>query len=128
MLRLVYIATGGAIGAVARYSVSGWVQNFGQGTFPWGTLFVNTAGSLLIGLFFGLSELTSVSPAARLFFAVGFLGAFTTFSTYSLETLNLLRDKETMLAFVNIGLNNLLTLAFVFGGYLLSRYVVTFLK
>lgn len=128
MLKLFYVATGGALGAVARFAVSGWVQNLGRGAFPWGTLFVNTAGSLLIGLLFGLSELTSVSPAARLLLAVGFLGGFTTFSTYSLETLNLLRDKETLLALANVGLNNLLAVASVFIGYVLSRFVVAFLK
>ena len=128
MLRLVCIAAGGAIGAVARYGVSGWTQNISPGTFPWGTLCVNTVGSLVIGLFWGLSEPTGISPSVRFFFAIGFLGAFTTFSTYSLETLNLLRDKETLLAFVNIGLNNLLALVFVFGGYFLSRYIITLLK
>ncbi len=128
MLKLICIATGGAIGAVARFSISGCVQNAAQGTFPWGTLCVNTAGSLLIGLFLGLSELTSVSPAARLFVAIGFLGAFTTFSTYSIETLNLLRERETVLGLVNIGLNNLLALTCVFGGYFLSRYVIALVR
>ena len=128
MFRLFYIAAGGALGALARHGVSGWAQNLGRGAFPWGTLCVNATGSLLIGLLFGLSELTSVPPAARLLLAVGFLGAFTTFSTYSLETLNLLRDKETLLAFANVGLNNLLAVASVFAGYLLSRFVITLLK
>jgi len=128
MLEFVLIAAGGAIGAVARYGLSGWVQNLGGGSFPSGTLFVNTAGSLLMGLFWGLSELVPVSPAVRLLFAVGFLGSFTTFSTFSLETFTLLRDKETMLGLANIGLNNLLALVFVFGGYFLSRSIVNFLK
>lgn len=128
MLKFVYIAAGGALGAIARFGVSGWVQNFSRGTFPWGTLCVNTVGSLLIGALFGLSELTSISPAARLFLAVGFLGAFTTFSTYSLETLNLLRDKETLLALANVGLNNSLAMVSVFMGYVLTRFVIAFLK
>ncbi|MFH1719227.1 MAG: fluoride efflux transporter CrcB [Planctomycetota bacterium] len=128
MLKFVCIAAGGAIGAVARYGLSGWVQNLGGGSFPLGTLFVNAAGSLLMGLFWGLSELVPVSPVVRLFFAVGFLGSFTTFSTFSLETFTLLRDKETMLGLANIGLNNLLALVFVFGGYFLSRSVINFLK
>jgi CrcB protein len=128
ILRFVYIATGGAIGAVARYGMSGWIQNLTESSFPWGTLCVNTVGSLFIGLFWGLSELTPVSPTVRLFFSIGFIGAFTTFSTYSLETLNLLRDKEMMLSFVNIALNNILALVFVFGGYFLSRYILGVLK
>lgn len=97
MLKFFCIAAGGALGAVARYGVSGWVQNAAPATFPWGTLCVNAVGSMLIGVFLGISELTPVSSALRLLFAVGFLGAFTTFSTYSLETLNMFRDKETML-------------------------------
>jgi CrcB protein len=128
MVKIIYIAVGGAIGAVVRYGMSGWVQNISRGGFPMGTLCVNTLGSLLIGLFWGLTELTPVSPAVRLFFAIGFLGSFTTFSTYSVETLGLLRDKETMLGLMNIGLNNLLALVFVFGGYFFSRYIVNLLK
>ena len=124
MMKLVFIASGGAVGAVVRYGVSGWVQNAAQGAFPWGTLCVNVAGSLLIGLFWGLSELTSLSPAVRLFFAIGFLGSFTTFSTFSLETFSLLRDRETMLALTNIGLNNVLSLACVFAGYFSTCYIL----
>jgi CrcB protein len=128
MLKLICIASGGAIGAIARFSISGCLQNGTPGTFPWGTLCVNTVGSLLIGLFLGLSELVPVSPTVKLFVAVGFLGAFTTFSTYSVETLNLLRDRQTFLGLMNIGLNNLLALACVFGGYFLSRYAITLAK
>ena len=116
------------MGAAARYSVSGWVQNAGPATFPWGTLCVNVVGSLLIGVFLGISELTPAPSAVRLLFAVGFLGAFTTFSTYSLETLNLFRDKEAMLGLINIGLNNSLSLAAVFTAYFLSRSVVTLIR
>ena len=128
MLKLFCIAAGGALGAVARYGLSGCVQNVAPATFPWGTLCVNTVGSLLIGVFLGISELTPVSPAVRLLFAVGFLGAFTTFSTYSMETLNLFRDKEAMLGLMNIGLNNSISLLAVFGAYFLSRSVVTSLR
>ena len=128
MMKLVYIASGGAIGAVVRYGISGWVQNMTPGSFPWGTLCVNTVGSLVIGLFWGFSELTSISPAVRLFFTIGFLGSFTTFSTFSLETFGLLRDRETMLGLMNIGLNNLLAIVFVFAGYFLSRCSLSLLK
>ncbi len=128
MLNFFYIAAGGALGAVARYSVSGCVQGIGPATFPWGTLCVNTVGSLFIGVFLGISELTPVPSAARLLFAVGFLGAFTTFSAYSLETLNLFRAKEAMLGLVNIGLNNSLSLAAVFAAYFLSRSVITLVR
>lgn len=128
MMKFVYIASGGAIGAVARYAISGYIQNLAQGVFPWGTLSVNAIGSLLIGVFCGLSELTPVSPVAKLFFAIGFLGAFTTFSTFSLETFSLLRDRETMLGLMNIGLNNLLSLVLVFVGYFSCCYVLNVRK
>jgi CrcB protein len=128
MMKVVYVALGGAVGAVVRYNVSGWVQNATQGAFPWGTLYVNAGGSLLIGLFWGLTELTPVSPGVRLFFAIGFLGSFTTFSTFSLETFGLLRDRETMLSLMNIGLNNVLALLGVFAGYFFSRYIISLIK
>ena len=128
MMKLIYIACGGALGAAFRYGISGFIQNMTPGSFPWGTLCVNTVGSLIIGIFWGLSELTSISPVIRLFFAIGFLGSFTTFSTFSLETFNLLRDREMMLGIINVGLNNLLAIMFVFGGYFLSRYSYSLLK
>ena len=128
MLKLFCIAAGGALGAVARYGLSPLVQNVTPGTFPLGTLCVNAVGSLLIGVFLAVSELTPVSPAVRLLFAVGFLGAFTTFSTYSMETLKLFRDKEAMLGLMNIGLNNSISLLAVCGAYFLSRSVVTSLR
>ncbi|MBN2315608.1 MAG: fluoride efflux transporter CrcB [Sedimentisphaerales bacterium] len=128
MLKFLFIAAGGAIGAIFRYSLSGWIQSVVPGSLPWGTLCVNTAGSLLMGIFWGLSELTPISPAVRLFFAIGFLGSFTTFSTFSVETFGLLRDRETVLGLMNIGLNNVLALVFVFGGYFLSRSLLNVFK
>jgi CrcB protein len=128
MLKLLSIAAGGAVGAIFRYSLSGWIQSIVPGSLPWGTLCVNTVGSLLMGVFWGLSELTPISPGIRLFFAIGFLGSFTTFSTFSVETFGLLRDRETLLGLMNIGLNNVLALVFVFGGYFLSRSILNVLK
>jgi len=81
-----------------------------------------------MGVFWGLSELIPISPVVRLFFAIGFLGSFTTFSTFSVETFSLLRDRETFLGLMKIGLNNVLTLAFVFGGYFFSRSMLNTLK
>ena len=128
MFKFFCIAGGGALGAVTRYYVSGLIQNVAPATFPWGTLCVNAAGSLLIGAFLGISDSNPVSSAARLLFTVGFLGAFTTFSTYSLETLNLFRDKETMLGLMNIGLNNALSLVAVLGAFLVSRTAIALVR
>jgi CrcB protein len=87
-----YVALGGSLGAVLRYALAGWVQQLAGGLFPWGTLFVNVVGSFLIGWFYETALRTLVAPELRLFFAVGVLGAFTTFSTFSYEILGLLRE------------------------------------
>lgn len=91
---LVYIAVGGALGAVARWSVAGWVQQATGGTFPWGTFAVNVLGAFLLGFAFLYMEQTVLSADLRRFLTVGFLGAFTTFSTFSYETVTLLQDGE----------------------------------
>ena len=89
---LVWVALGGALGAVARYGLSGWVQSGSAGTFPWGTLVVNILGCFLLGFAFRVLQLSALSPALRGAVTVGFLGAFTTFSTFSLEAIGLIQD------------------------------------
>jgi CrcB protein len=89
------VALGGALGSVLRWVVSGLVQRAVASGFPWGTVAVNAAGSLLIGLVAAVAlERALVSPATRLFLIPGLLGGFTTFSAYSYETLALLRDGQ----------------------------------
>jgi len=85
------VALGGALGAVARYLASGWIQDASRSFFPWGTLWVNVAGSLLLG--FALVWLQA-SAEVRALVTIGFLGSFTTFSTFSYETMAMLRDGE----------------------------------
>lgn len=93
-MTLVYVALGGALGAVARYGVSGWVQAGAGAGFPAGTLVVNVAGSFLIGLSFRYLEAVPASPELRALIAIGLLGSFTTFSTFSFEAVALLQDGE----------------------------------
>lgn len=97
MILYLLIALGGALGSVARFAVSGFVaQHYGE-TFPWGTLTVNVVGSFIIGFFATLTAPEGrglVGPAGRQFFMTGVLGGFTTFSSFSLQTLNLARDGE----------------------------------
>ena len=89
---LCWIAAGGALGAVARFGVVSGADRLGV-PFPWGTLVVNASGALLIGLVLGtLAEHTRFDEVVRPFFVVGVLGAFTTFSAFSMETLLLLED------------------------------------
>lgn len=89
---LIYVMVGGALGAAARYGLGGWVQDWSGSTFPWGTLVVNVSGSFLIGLSVHLLEALPVSVEMRALVTIGLLGAFTTFSTFSYETLMLARE------------------------------------
>ena len=106
MQNYLIIGIGGFLGAITRYTVSVWIgQRWGR-TFPMGTFFINVSGSFLIALVMSLSiERFMINPQWRLFLAVGFLGAYTTFSTFEFETGNLLRDGEWMIAGLNVVLS-----------------------
>lgn len=115
-MTLVGIALGGAMGALARYGLSGWIHARLGAAFPWGTLGVNVLGSFLIGLCFSYLQHTSLPPEAREFVAIGLLGAFTTFSTFTWETAALLQDGEWTRAALYVGGSLLLGLAAVLAG------------
>jgi len=119
--RILAIAVAGALGALARYGFAGLVQRWAGARFPVGTLAVNVAGCFLIGLLATYSlERWSISPTARTALLVGFLGAFTTFSTFSYETLALLREGALWRAGLNVGLSLLLCLAATWAGVMLA--------
>jgi fluoride exporter len=103
----IIIGLGGFIGANVRYWVSTWaVAQFGL-TFPWGTLIINFTGSLLLAVFIGwAAKHSTIDPRVRLFLAVGFFGAYTTFSTYAAETVALLQTGNTIGAITNILITN----------------------
>jgi CrcB protein len=127
MLGLVFIAIGGGIGALLRYVISGLTHRYLDGIFAWGTLFVNLIGSFAIGFFWELvGRLASAN--LRLFVFIGLLGAFTTFSTYSLETFNLLRDGEIKLGLLNILASNIFGIILVFFGFIASRYLTSLFR
>ena len=114
-----WVAVGAALGGVARYGLSGLIaRGFGE-TFPWGTLIVNVVGSFLIGVIAvvtGPDGRLLVGTAARQFMMVGVLGGFTTFSSFSLQTLTLIQDGEWLYAVGNVFSSVLFCLAAVWLG------------
>jgi len=101
MLQVLFVALGGAIGSAARYLVGGWFAARFGAAFPYGTFVVNVTGSFIVGLFLAYAqERVSLSPYWRLFIAVGFVGGYTTFSTFEYESIRLLQDGEMLLATV----------------------------
>lgn len=116
------VGSGGFLGALARYGLSGLVQRHVSFTiFPYGTLVVNAVGCLVIGIVAGLAESRQLfGPVFRKFVLIGILGGFTTFSTFGYETFAMVRDGQHSRAAVNVGLNIVLGLALVWLGYALS--------
>ena len=128
MLNGLLIFVGGGLGSVARWWASGFVaEKFGE-TFPWGTMIVNVTGSFLIGLFATLTgpEGRVLAPASlRAFFMLGVCGGYTTFSSFSLQTLNLAEDGQWFRAGANTVLSVVLCLAGVWLGHALALAINT---
>jgi CrcB protein len=121
-----WVAVGSAIGGVARYWCSGIVARYIGETFPWGTLVVNVVGSLLVGFIATISDTDGrfIIPAeARQFLMVGILGGFTTFSSFSLQTLTLARDGQWLLVGANIVGSVVLCLIMVWAGHMLAAMI-----
>ena len=122
MLQLVAIAGGGALGALARFWVSSGVYQLLGKSFPWGTLTVNVVGSFAMGFLLVLFlERLASAPEWRAAVLVGFLGAFTTFSTFSIETLTLMEQGELSKALLNVLVSVVLCVAACWLGLILAR-------
>jgi CrcB protein len=123
LLTWFWVGLGSGLGGMARYATYGLVARLWGATFPWGTLAVNVTGSFVIGWLAAITapEGRFLAPvAARQFLMAGVCGGFTTFSTFSLETLRLLNGGELAKALANIGASLLLCLAGVWSGYALG--------
>lgn len=124
MLKLALLALAGAIGALARYGLSGIAQQACGEKFAWGTLAVNAVGCFLFGLVWTLAEdRLIISGQTRVILLTGFMGAFTTFSTFAFETSEYIRDSQWMLATANLAGQNVLGLICVLLGLAAGRWI-----
>ncbi len=122
MTSLLWVATGGAIGATLRHLAGILALRIMGAGFPWGTLFVNIFGSLLMGLFIAwMTKKSGVTNDMRLFVATGILGGFTTFSAFSLDVANMVERGAMTSAFVYIAVSVIISLAAVFIGLWFGR-------
>ena len=124
MFRNILVIIGGGIGAFFRYLLSGWIYKVLVTDFPYGTLAVNVIGCFVIGLFLTMAEdRFLISPSFRIFFAVGVLGGFTTFSTFSFETVGLLKDGAIAIGLLNVGVSIVVGLTATWVGTLAGRII-----
>ena len=127
LIRLGAIAIGGGAGAILRYMLNESIYKIYHGMFPFGTFTVNLIGSLLIGFLFALFDKIPISADMRSLLFAGLIGSFTTFSTYILETINLIRIEEFRLALLNILLSNTFSLLFGFIGFYTAKVLLKLL-
>jgi CrcB protein len=119
----VLVMLGGALGAYCRYALGGWITTRTGAVFPWGTLVINLTGSLVLGLFVGMrdGDHFTIRPGWTQLFAIGFLGAYTTFSTFTVETMALVSLRSVLLAVGNVIGSVALGLAAAAAGLILGR-------
>lgn len=128
MIKILALFAGGGIGTLCRYFISSQSGRLVESGFPVGTTVVNLSGSFAIGFLWALMELINISPNLRAFIFIGFLGGYTTFSTYMLENLSLLRGNEMKAVVTNILFSNIAGLLLVIAGFFLGRYCINFLR
>ena len=124
-MNAIYIVIGGGIGALLRYFTSQFVNNLYNKNFSLGTVFVNCIGALLIGFLINIFDLYGINTKYKLLIITGFLGGYTTFSTYSIETVNYFMNGNIKYGILNILLNNILCILFALLGLWLNRIIFT---
>ena len=128
MIKLLFIALGGAVGTLFRYAVSKMGDSFFGGVFPAGIMIVNLSGAFIIGFLWGLFEESNIPSFFRAPIFIGVLGGYTTFSSYALESFNLFRDGEYKLALINIFASNIAGIILVFAGFIIAKIIITNMK
>lgn len=122
--KILLLGIGGFIGSNLRYWVSSWAMNYFGSYMPYGTLVVNGIGSFVLGFLtiYG-TEVVELDPRIRIFIGTGMMGAFTTFSSFSLETFSLMKESNYVLAFSNIFANVIVGLCAVWLGFIAAKYL-----
>ena len=124
MLNYIYIGIGSAIGGMLRFWLSNSTYRVLPVNFPYGTLIVNVIGSFILGMIvFYFNEKELLNAQIRIFLSVGFCGGFTTFSTFSLETMSLFRDAQYLYGFVNVFFNLVLCFLGIYIAFLISKLI-----
>ena len=124
MKELIYVFIGGGLGSLVRFLLGKWVNTFANSNFPFGTFAINIMACLLMGFFIGLADHKQIlSPASRLFWAVGFCGGFSTFSAFSSETLTLFQQGQNNTMFLYVLLSVVVCVTATFGGFFIAERI-----
>jgi len=124
LLKYVVVGVGGFLGAIARYMLGAYIGSRYGVRFPYGTFVINVSGSFLVGFILTLLSRTTASPYWRYLIPIGFIGAYTTFSTFEYETLRAVQDGQAITGLLNVALSVIVGFAAVWAGAAIGRVLV----